>query len=328
MNIDDIYKRCNLCPNYCYVDRTNNELGVCCESNVTRVAWSGLHRGEEPPVTGRKGSGMIFFSGCPLHCKYCQNYQISGGVNKRDGNVGLKVSTEELSTMMLKLQEIGANNINLVTGTHFIVDIVKAIEISKVNGLTIPLVWNTSGYESVEGLSLIDPYIDLYLIDLKTLDEEVSKKFCGRENYAKVIKGVFDYLIKKHPKYKFKGQFDTPDGLLVRHLVFPGTIKKSLKVLEYFAQSGLKDKSFLSLMVQFTSPKNSSEFKKITEEEYDILLTYLDLLDIDNGFIQELGDDIEWIPDFKKDIPFPKSFCNPLPYFIELKRRANGTVCS
>ncbi len=319
MNTLELYNECNLCPNYCKVDRNKGQLGICRESSVTRVAWSGLHKGEEPPVTGKNGSGMIFFSGCPLHCQYCQNFQISGGLGTRDGSVGVDVSIEELSQMMIELEKMGANNINFVTGTHFIPSIVEAIKLSRVNGLTLPLVWNTSGYESLEGLKVIDEYIDLYLIDLKTLDRQTAKDFCGREKYIDYIKSVFEFLIKKHPKYKYKGQYNTPEGILVRHLVFPGPLKPTTEFLEYYSKN-LKDKCFLSLMVQFSSPTNPEQFKKITSEEYDTLLTYLDILDIEDGFVQEIGDDVEWIPDFREDVPFPPNFCSPLSYFIDLKR--------
>jgi putative pyruvate formate lyase activating enzyme len=318
INALELYTECNLCPNYCKVNRKNDEIGVCGETSTVRVAWSGLHKGEEPPVTGKNGSGMIFFSGCPLHCQYCQNYQISGGLKTRDGSVGTQISVEELSQMMIELQAIGANNINFVTGTHFIPSIVEAIKIARNKGMTLPLVWNTSGYESIEGLTVLDEFIDLYLIDFKTFDKDVARKFCGKVNYVDFVKPVFEFLVKRHPKYKYKGQFNTPEGLLVRHLVFPGSLKPTTEFLEYYSKN-LKDKCFLSLMVQFTSPFNPKEFNKITEEEYDTLLTYLDILDIEDGFVQEIGDDIEWIPDFKLDVPFPPNFCTPLNYFLKLK---------
>ncbi len=319
----DIYAECKLCPNYCKVNREKGEIGACGETSTVRVAWSGLHKGEEPPVTGKNGSGMIFFSGCPLHCQYCQNYQISGGLKTRDGSVGTQVSVYELSQMMIELQSIGANNINFVTGTHFIPSIIESIIIARNKGMTLPIVWNTSGYESIEGLILIDDYIDLYLIDLKTLDRNTAKNFCGREKYIDYIKPVFEFLIEKHPKYKYKGQFTTPEGLLVRHLVFPGSLKPTVEFLEYYSKN-LKDNCFLSLMVQFSSPFSAKKFKKITEDEYDTLLTYLDILDIDDGFVQEIEDDIEWVPDFKLDVPFPLNFCTPVEYFIKLKNGVNN----
>lgn len=318
MDIYDNYKNCNLCPNHCGVDRTNNILGVCNESDKVRVAFSGLHRGEEPPVTGKNGSGMIFFSGCPLHCQYCQNYQISGGINTRDCNVGVEISIDELSQMMLELEKMGANNVNLVTPTHFIPSIVLAIQAARNKGLTLPIVYNTSGFDDVEALKLIDEYIDLYLIDLKTLDENVAAKFCGRKSYAKEIVKVFDYLVEKHPKFEIEDEFTTPKGLLVRHLVFPNELKATLNVLDYFSKY-LKDKCFLSLMLQFIDPKQEQDFAKTTQEEYDLLIDYLDELEIEDGFVQELSDNCDWIPDFRLDKPFPDDFCDPLQYYLNIK---------
>lgn len=320
MNILDNYKECTLCPNKCRVDRTKDNLGICNERDTVRIAFSGLHRGEEPPVTGRYGSGMLFFSGCTLHCQYCQNYQISGGINTRDGNVGTPVSIEELSQMMIGLQNMKANNINLVTPTHFIPSIVEAIKLSRSKGLELDIVYNTSGYESVEALELIDEFIDLYLIDLKTLNKRVASNFCSREKYATEIKKVFEYLIKKHPKFEYIDDLTTPKGLLVRHLVFPNEMEATYEVLKYYSKY-LKQHAFLALMVQFFDPKDVKHFEKVSEEEYDKLISYLNELDIEDGFVQELSDNVDWVPDFRLDKPFPDNFCDPLEYYLELKKK-------
>lgn len=233
--------------------------------------------------------------------------------------VGIIISIEELSILMVKLQQQGATNINLVTGTHFIPSIIRALELAKAQGLTIPIVWNSSGYESLEGLALIDPYIDLYLIDVKSLDRDVSASFCGLACYADHIRGVMDFLKERHPKVQ-----ETSDGslqgLLVRHLLFPGTMHATKEFLFYFAQE-LKESAYLSLMVQFVPPLGDVAFDAITEMEYDELLTMLDELGIENGFVQELGENISWIPDFTQDVPFPEGFADVLPYFLELKQR-------
>lgn len=318
-NVLQAYASCLLCPNRCKVDRLSGEIGICGETDSVRVAWSGLHRGEEPPVTGEHGSGMIFFSGCPLHCAFCQNHQISGIQKGGQEPVGIIISIEELSILMVKLQQQGATNINLVTGTHFIPSIIRALELAKAQGLTIPIVWNSSGYESLEGLALIDPYIDLYLIDVKSLDRDVSASFCGLACYADHIRGVMDFLKERHPKVQ-----ETSDGslqgLLVRHLLFPGTMHATKEFLFYFAQE-LKESAYLSLMVQFVPPLGDVAFDAITEMEYDELLTMLDELGIENGFVQELGENISWIPDFNQNVPFPEGFADVLPYFLELKQR-------
>lgn len=313
------YESCLLCPNYCRVNRLAGVVGICGETDSVRVAWAGLHRGEEPPVTGEHGSGMIFFSGCPLHCAYCQNHQISGIQKSGEDSVGIVLSIEELATLMTELQGFGATNINLVTGTHFIPSIIQALSKAKEQGLSIPIVWNSSGYESLEGLSLIDPFVDLYLIDVKSLDKEVSAAFCGQACYADHICGVMAFLKEKHPHI-----IESPDGslqgLLVRHLLFPGTMEATKEFLHYFAYE-LKACAYLSLMVQFVPPLGDVAFDAITEEAYDELLALLDSLGIENGFVQELGENISWIPDFTQDVPFPEGFADVLPYFLGLKQR-------
>ncbi len=220
---------------------------------------------------------------------------------------------------MTELQGFGATNINLVTGTHFIPSIITALERAKEQGLTIPIVWNSSGYESLEGLALIDPYIDLYLIDVKSLDRGVSSTFCGQACYADHIRSVMAFLKEKHPHV-----LENPDGslqgLLVRHLLFPGTMKATKEFLHYFAKE-LKESAYLSLMVQFVPPLGDVVFDEITEGEYEELLSLLDKLGIEDGFVQELGENISWIPDFTLDVPFPEGFADVLPYFLELKQR-------
>ncbi len=306
------YTRCTLCPNECLVDRTKGLVGVCGQSDKLKIAWSGLHRGEEPPITGEFGSGMIFFTGCPLHCRYCQNRQISGS----DGeNWGIEATVEELALLMLDLENMKATTLNLVTGTHFIPSIIAALDIAKKKGFSLPVVWNSSGYENEHGLDLIDPYIDLYLLDGKTLSRSVATKFCGKAHYADIIIPVMDYVKKKHPKT----DLDHLKGTVLRHLVFPGTLDKSKDFLRYYAKH-YKDNFFLSLMVQFVPPKEDLTLVGISDDEYDELIDLLEELDIDDGFAQEKGeDDILWIPDFTKDVPFPEPFATPSPYFLKLK---------
>lgn len=324
IDINNYYSHCTLCPNECGVDRTSGQLGVCGQSNDMQIAWVGLHRGEEPPITGEHGSGMVFFCGCPLHCQYCQNYQISHAFKAKEGGKesyeGLTISVEELASLMLKLQDFGAASINLVTGTHYIPSIVQALQFAKNNGLKLPIVWNSSGYESVQALKLIDPYIDLYLLDVKTLDPQVAAKFCGLTRYCSAIIPVVKFLKRRYPLTNFK---DDLSGVLIRHLVFPGTVDASMNFLSWFADN-FKDNFLLSLMVQFVPPLNDPGFPKITQEEYELLLDALDKYEIE-GFFQELSDnEILWIPDFTKDQPFPEDFADPLPFFLELKRSKNS----
>lgn len=293
------------------MDRTRGQVGRCGQTSEIKVAWSGLHRGEEPPITGEHGSGMIFFCGCPLHCQYCQNYQIS-----QAGWDGVTLTEDELANLMLELQRFGAASINLVTGTHYIPSIVTAIKQAKEKGLRLPIVWNSSGYESVEALKLIDPYIDLYLLDVKTLDHNVASSFCGLSRYADAIVPVMRFLRRRHPHTDMESGLK---GTLVRHLVFPGCIDATVDFLHWYADN-FKDCTLLSLMVQFVPPKENPGFRKMTQEEYDMLIDLVDTLGID-GFVQEMDEnEILWIPDFRKDQPFPESFADPLPYFLDIKK--------
>ncbi|MDY5932320.1 MAG: radical SAM protein [Candidatus Ornithospirochaeta sp.] len=309
----DGYRDCVLCPNECHVDRSRS-VGVCRQGDRARIAWSGLHRGEEPPITGEKGSGMIFFTGCPLHCQYCQNRQISGS----DGlNYGIDVTDEELGRLMLSLESMGASTLNLVTGTHFIPSIIHALGIARNEGFSLPVVWNSSGYESIEALSMIDPYIDIYLMDCKTLSGSVAKAFCRTPRYAEIIIPVLDWLKERHGCT----DLDSMKGTILRHLVFPGTLNATKRFLKVFAER-YKDAFALSLMVQFVPPLEDPGFPKMTDDEYQELMDLIDELGIDEGFVQERGDDdILWIPDFTKDVPFPEPFADANGYFLSLKHR-------
>lgn len=317
----DAYNACMLCPNHCGVDRHISARGLCHESSQVRVAWSGLHRGEEPPVTGEHGSGMIFFSGCPLHCQFCQNHQIAG-CNPTFSSYGMPVSVDELSSMMLALQDMGATNINMVTGTHFIPSIASALDLAHSRGMTLPVVWNSSGFESQEGLDIIDPYVDLHLVDLKTMDGLVSSRFCGGPQYARHIIPVLEYLKSRYPS-TYVDEKGVLRGMLVRHLVFPESLEASFQALRWYGQN-LKNQAWLSLMVQFVPPKGDVAFPKMAEAEYDSLIALLDELGIEDGFVQDLGDEDTWIPDFHRDNPFPDGFAQPTPYFLALRQKKNG----
>lgn len=306
----NFYDNCSLCPNNCLVNRNNGKMGRCGQTSDMKIAWSGLHKGEEPPVSGKEGSGMVFFCGCPLHCQYCQNYQIS----QKDG-AGIIVSVEELASIMLELQNFGAASINLVTGTHYIPSIVNSLEIAEAKGLNLPIVWNSSGYETVDALKLIDPYIDLYLLDAKTLSCSTASKFCGLERYASEIVPVMKFLKRRHSFTNLDGRVN---GVLIRHLVFPGEIESTIDFINWFAEN-FKDNFKLSLMTQFVPPKENPGFKPLTKNEYQTLVSLVEKLDID-GFVQEQSDnEILWIPDFNLDQPFPEGFAKPLPFFLKLK---------
>ncbi len=324
-----LYESCELCPNHCKVNRLDGHVGACLSGAVPRISFCGLHRGEEPPVSGERGSGMLFFNGCPLHCRYCQNFQISeSGID----SPGISVTPAEMADLMLGLQAIGAASINLVTSSHFLPSVVMALDIAKGRGLTLPVVYNTSGYEDVQALELIDRYIDLYLIDVKTLSRDVARVFCGKADYPDVIVPVMEFLRERHPRtFRRRGRLY---GVLVRHLVFPGTLKETMEFLRWYAD-GYKDMSYLSLMVQFVPPKVFSAAERqslepLSRGQYDSLMEALEMLGIENGFYQEFGEDggfereRMWIPDFTKDQPFAPGFAEPLELFLEMKKERGG----
>ena len=305
------YASCELCPHHCKVNRTIGQFGVCRQLDIMNIAWIGLHKGEEPPISKEFGSGTIFFTGCSLHCPFCQNEQISSSHT----TFQTLVTIEELASYMIELQEMKAASINLITGTHFIPSIRESIIIAKKNGLTIPIVWNSSGFESVEGLTLIDDVIDLYLLDIKTLDEATSKLYCSYREYPDVIRKVIDFLLDSG-RNTYVDEHESLYGMLIRHLVFPSSLESTYSVLKYFAKT-LKDKAYLSLMVQFIHPHEHTGEPYISEDEYNTLLDVLEELGIENGFVQELEDNVDWIPDFTSDNPFPPGFAYPLASFLD-----------
>ncbi|MDY4889664.1 MAG: radical SAM protein [Sphaerochaetaceae bacterium] len=316
--LEKTYESCNLCPNHCGVNRLKGELGVCRATSTMRLAWAGLHRGEEPPISGKKGSGMLFFSGCSLHCRYCQNFQIS---DSAIDSLGVDVSIEQLADLMVDLQDFQAASINMVTASHYIPSVIPAIKLARRNGLKLPIVWNSSGYEDLDALKLIDPYVDTYLIDVKTLDADVAARFCAKADYAEKIIPVMEFLKNNYPRTFIRKQ--KLYGVIVRHLVFPGTIDATYRFLDWYA-AGYKDMSYLSLMVQFVPPHGENGLPPMTRAEYDSLMDRLEELEIDNGFYQEFGEEggFEkerlWIPDFTQKQPFAPGFADPLPSFLSL----------
>lgn len=298
ISLSDYYSKCTLCPLKCKVDRTNNKVGICGQTDQLKVAWVGLHKGEEPPISGTNGSGTIFFSGCSLQCPLCQNIQISNSKNP----VGKNISPNELVDLFFELQDSGATNINLVTANHFIPSVVKALQLAKEKGLHLPVVYNSSGYEDLNSFKLIEPFIDTFLIDLKTLNKDVAKKFCNKEDYPIYALELLDYLYTNQSK-----------TTIVRHLLFPEELEATKEVLRYFGQNYRK-KFLLSLMVQFISPVDKVQ-SGVSDDTYQQLIDLLEELEIEEGFIQEVGDESMWLPDFTKENPFPKEFAKTIKSF-------------
>lgn len=283
------YSCCNLCPRGCLVNRLNGEYGICGELETMRVASYGLHQGEEPILIRGGGSGAIFFTGCSLHCPTCQNWDISRARSPH----GMAVSIEKLAAITLDLQSQSAVNINVVTPTHFAPSIAAAITLANEQGLTIPLVYNTSGYERIESLELIDSLVGLYLLDIKTLDEEVARHWCASEEYPKVIKTVVRWLSGRRPVTDIDGN-GALTGTLVRHLIYPGTFDATVQLLHWYAES-FASHSWLSLLTHFWDPANGRRSFVLSQAEYGQLIALLKKLGITRGYISDRDGRSRWI---------------------------------
>lgn len=273
------------------MNRHDGQKGYCGESEEIRVARAALHMWEEPCISGERGSGTVFFTGCPLKCVFCQNSVIA------HSSAGKVVSVERLSELYLKLQADGANNINLVTATHFIPQVAESLKRAKRHGLVIPIVYNTGGYESVESLKLLDGLVDVYLPDMKYYSEMLSARYSNAKDYFAVAKEALNemFLQVKRPVFAGKGE-QIEDGIMkkgiiVRHLVLPGQTADSKKVLKYLHDTYGED-IFISIMNQYTPMKGIDEKypelgERVSEKEYDELVDYAIDIGIENGFIQE-----------------------------------------
>ena len=298
---------CNLCPRNCNVNRENGGKGFCGETLTVRVARAALHMWEEPCISGDKGSGTVFFTGCNMHCVYCQNGNIA------NGNVGKEITEERLSEIFLEQQARGANNINLVTPSHFIPQIARAITKSKESGLVLPIVYNTAGYEYVESLKLLEGLVDVYLPDLKYYSSEISLKYSQCPDYFKISTKAIEEMVRQTESVKFNEHENCnieagimTRGVIVRHLLLPGQLEDSKRVVKYLYET-YGDRRYISLMNQYT-PMQDMEIKypelarKVTEQEYEELVDYAIELGVENGFIQEGETASEsFIPEFNME---------------------------
>lgn len=311
-NVVQLYHSCSLCPRKCHVDRSKGEKGFCGETDVIRVACACLHFGEEPVLSGKGGSGTVFFTGCTIKCGFCQNHQIS------TGGTGTGVTVEELVKIFTALKERGAENINLVTGTHFMPGIISAIIQAKKNGLAIPFLWNSSGYEEKESLMFLAPYIDIWVPDVKTLQPDLSTILFRRQDYPDKVK---DSLLFMQEQGKIRIEEGIMiSGVIVRHLVLPGALSSTKQALTWFKQN-LSSHTLLSLMFQYVPvkrndcPEKGDLCRYVSRKEYEEVLSYLDELGIEEGFIQEPVNEDTWIPDFTKENPFPAEFAIPVWHY-------------
>ena len=276
---------CRICPRECNVDRRKGKKGVCGVSgNGIYGARAALHMWEEPCISGEEGSGTVFFSGCPLRCVYCQNYEIARAER------GSEITVERLSEIFLELQEKHANNINLVTPTHYSLEIIEAVNLARAKGLRIPIVYNCSGYESVITLKKLEGIVDIYLVDYKYEDSCLAKRYSNAENYPEVVKEALKEMVRQCGSAEFDERDIMQKGVIVRHLLLPGQLQNGKDVVKYVYET-YGDQVFLSLMNQYTPLPHVAKWpelnRKVTEEEYEELVDYAIDLGVENGFIQE-----------------------------------------
>lgn len=292
----EMFNSCILCPRNCGVDRTTT-LGVCQVSAKVKVARAALHFWEEPCISGTKGSGAVFFSGCSLHCVFCQNEEIS------HGKVGQEITIEELAGLYMDLQNQGANNINLVTGTHYIPQIVESVTIARKKGLNIPIIYNTSGYETVESLRLLEGIVNTYLPDFKYMDNSLALKYSHAKDYPDVAKEAIAEMVRQCGKPQFDNNGFIKSGVIVRQLLLPGHVKDAKSIVKYLYET-FGDRIYISMMSQYTPmPHIASKYpelnRRVTKREYDSLINYAIDLGVENAFIQDRAVAKEsFIPEF------------------------------
>ncbi len=289
-------KACCLCPRECGVDRVNGQKGYCKMTTELKVARAALHMWEEPCISGEEGSGTVFFSGCSLGCVYCQNHHIA------QGQAGKIITTERLAEIFLELQEKKANNINLVTAGHYIPQIIRALQLAKDRGLYIPVVYNSSGYEKVEALKLLEGYVDIYLPDLKYMEEVPARLYSSCYDYFEYAGKAIGEMVRQvgAPVFDERGMLQR--GVIVRHLTLPGYLEDSKRIIKYLYDT-YGDTIYISILSQYTPLPQVEAYpvinRKITSEEYEELVDYAIEIGVENGFIQEGETATEsFIPEF------------------------------
>lgn len=278
------YENCLLCPRKCGINRRTGQTGVCGVSSEIKVARAALHYWEEPCISGKRGSGAVFFSGCSLHCVFCQNREIS------DGKAGKLISKERLSDIFMELADKGANNINLVTPGQYIPDIVWAVNDAKSRGMKLPIIYNTSGYENVTELKLLEGIVDVYLPDFKYMDSTLSARYSRAKDYPSVAKQALSEMVRQQPDVVIDDATGLiQKGVIVRQLLLPGHVNDAKAVLKYLYDT-YHDHVYISMMSQFT-PIALNDYPEInrtvTRREYERLVDYAIKIGITNAFIQE-----------------------------------------
>ncbi|WP_288222320.1 radical SAM protein [uncultured Clostridium sp.] len=287
---------CKLCPRNCGVNRLSGKRGFCGAGEKIRVARAALHYWEEPCISGDIGSGTVFFSYCTLKCVFCQNYNIS------QCSWGKEITIDRLSEIFIELQEKGALNINLVTPTHYVPQIIEAIKIAKIKGLNLPIIYNSSGYEKVETIRLLKGYIDVYLPDMKYFETKYSIKYSRAKDYFSYASEAINEMVNQVGEVKFDDNGIIQRGVIIRHLMLPGLLFNSKKIIDYIYNT-YGDKVYISIMNQYTPLEHVKEYpelnKPLNQKHYESLIDYALNLGVKNGFVQEEGTDKEsFIPLF------------------------------
>ena len=287
------YSSCELCARRCRVDRTSEKTGFCKSSDKPRITRAALHFWEEPIISGTRGSGTIFFSGCSLGCIYCQNYRISRAP------VGREVTPDELAVEMLKLEKSGAHNINFVTPTHFAPSVAASIRAARVLGLSIPVVYNTGSYDTKETVRALDGLVDIYLPDLKYYRPESAERLSFAKDYPTVAREAIAEMVRQHPTPVIEDGI-MRSGVVVRVLLLPSHVAEAKLSVKYLYET-YGDNVYVSLMNQYTPMQGMTSplDRTVTNAEYSELVTYAERIGVTNAFIQEGGTQKEsFIPDF------------------------------
>ena len=290
----DELENCKMCPHKCGINRYSEKLGRCKAKDTVKIALYSVHNFEEPCISGENGSGTIFFSNCNLNCKYCQNYEIS------QLGKGKEISIEKLAEIFLLQQEKKVENINLVTPTSYILQIIEAIKIAKSKGLNIPIVYNTNAYENVESLKLLEGYVDVYLPDLKYAKNELGEKYSKVKNYFDIATKAIQEMYRQVGKFQIDDRGIIKKGLVIRHLVLPNQLENSKKVLKWIKEN-FNDDVLVSVMAQYfptyLAKEESGLNRKLTSKEFEEIQDYVWNLDIKHGYMQELGEhEEEYVP--------------------------------
>lgn len=326
-NVDSFYESCHLCPRNCGAPRTAGPAGFCQEPARVRAGVACLHFGEEPPITVHGGSGTIFISGCNLGCAFCQNYQIS------QQGMGADLSPKDFAKVCLALEAAGAENINIVTGSHTVPAIVAGLTEARLQGMSLPICWNSSAYEKVEVLQQLKGLVDIWLPDFKTINPETSAALFQAKDYPQRAQESILFMVENSPLklQQMKGRDKMLQGVIVRHLFLPGHFEDTLLTLEWLKKH-VDEKAYLSLMSQYTPVPFVEEEEKlarrnqrlsalenrlVSQEEFQDLQDILAAFDFKYLFYQELVEDTEWLPDFNRVQPFSYELAKPVWHWRE-----------